>query len=466
MPGLGGMARAWCEQRARLGDQDAYREFEERLRREWAIETGLIERLYTLDHGVTRTLIESGISAAQIPHGHGADPDAIAAMILDHEEAVEGVFDFVKGQRPLSTSYIKELHALMTRHQKTVEVVDTLGRKTWVPLIRGAYKRLPNNPLRPDGTLHEYCPPEQVDSEMDRLIELHHRHVDVAPEVEAAWLHHRFAQIHPFQDGNGRIARALATLVFVEAGWFLLVVRNRDRVVYINALETADGGDLRPLIEYFARRQQRHFLDASYIAREVRQARRVAETIAAARQHLQQRRDSLVGEWETAKSIAAALRSRAQDRLAEVADELQREMSDVLERDEYVAGGAEDGSDRSHYYRFQIIQTAKKLKYFANPQIYRAWARLALRNSDLTEMVIAFHGIGRQFQGVLACSASWFQRVETEPGEREVGPVTPVTDSVFPISYSESREEIEKRFSAWLEEAIVRGLKLWQETVL
>ena len=115
-------------------------------------------------------------------------------------------------------------------------------------------------------------------------------------------------------------------------------------------------------------------------------------------------------------------------------------------------------------YRHQIIQSARALDYFANSHIYRAWARLALRNANLTEMLIAFHGIGREFQGVLACSASWFQRVETEDGEREVGPVTPLTDSVFLLNYKESADEATARFSDWLENAIVRGLKLWQES--
>ena len=463
---LSALAQVWREQRERLGNQEAYRQFEERLKREWAIETGLIERLYTLDRGITQLLIEHGIRAALIPHEHGANPSAIVAMIADHKAAVEGVFDFVKGGRPLSTSYIKELHALMTQHQATVEGVDSLGRKTSVPLVRGAYKQLPNNPLRPDGTIHEYCPPEQVDSEMDRLIALHHQHDDVAPEVEAAWLHHRFTQIHPFQDGNGRIARALATLVFVKAGWFPLVVRDRHRAQYIDVLETADDGDLKPLVEYFARLQRSEFIHALNIAEDVRQARRVADTIVSVRRQLKQRKDSLVTEWEAAKSIAAALRNQAEHRLAEVAEELKREMCDVLEHGDYFAGGAEQGGNRSHYYGYQIIQTAKELDYFANPRIYRAWARLVLRDTNQTEMLIAFHGIGREFQGVLACSASWFQRVETEDGEREVGPVTPVTDSVFLINYKEALDRAAARFSDWLDDAIVRSLKLWQETAL
>ena len=463
---LGALAQVWREQLQRLGSQNSYRQFEVRLKREWAIETGLIERLYTLDRGITQLLIERGIHAALIPHESGANPDAIAAMIRDHEAAVDGVFDFVKGTRPLSTSYIKELHALMTRHQATVEGIDSLGRKTSVPLIRGAYKRLPNNPLRPDGKIHEYCPPEQVESEMDRLIALHHEHDHVAPEVEAAWLHHRFSQIHPFQDGNGRIARALATLVFVKAGWFPLVVRDRERAQYIGALETADKGELKPLVQYFSDLQKHSFVGALTLAEEIRQERRVEDTIRSVRRQLQKRRGLLIAEWEAAKSTATALRKQAEQRLAAVAQELKREMSGVLEHGDYFVSGAEDGDERSHYYRYQIIQTAIKLDYFANPRIYRSWTRMVLRNTHLTEILIAFHGIGHEFQGVLACSASWFQRVETEDGEREIGPVTAVTDSVFLINYKERPDEAAARFSTWLEGAIVRSLKLWQETAL
>ena len=62
--------------------------------------------------------------------------------------------------------------------------------------------------------------------------ELHRNHHDVAPEVEAAWLHHRFTQIHPFQDGNGRIARALATLIFVKGLATAGRSRQRTRQIY------------------------------------------------------------------------------------------------------------------------------------------------------------------------------------------------------------------------------------------
>ena len=301
---------------------------------------------------------------------------------------------------------------------------------------------------------------------MDRLIAMHETHAGAAPEVEAAWLHHRFTQIHPFQDGNGRIARAIATLVFIKGGWFPLVVRDRERARYIEALEQADGGDLKPLVDYFARLQKDEFVRALSIAEDVQRSRRAEDAIKSVRQRLQARKDALVAEWETAKAVAAELRDLSQGRLKEVSDELRSEMGDVLEHGSYFADGAAEGGDRSHYYRYQIIQTARQLDYFANTHTYRSWARLVMKNDNQTELLIAFHGIGHEFQGVLACSATWFQRVETEEGEREIGPVTPVTDDVFQINYKEPREDVEVRFRNWLEEAIVRGLGLWQETSL
>lgn len=93
------LAQVWREQYDRLKDRYAFRQFDERLRREWAVETGLIERLYTLDRGVTELLIDRGINVASIPHKSAQNPQSIVSMIEDHKGAVDAIFDFVKGDR-------------------------------------------------------------------------------------------------------------------------------------------------------------------------------------------------------------------------------------------------------------------------------------------------------------------------------------------------------------------------------
>ena len=200
-PELHTLAQVWNEQKDQLTQLDSLKDFNQQLRRKWAIETGIIEQIYTLDRGVTQLLIERGIDANLIPYGASdRPPEMVTLIIRDHEAAVETLFDYVKNDRPVSTSAIKELHSLLTRHQETSSAINSIGRSLEVPLLHGEWKRTSNNPTRPDGSIHEYCPPEHVAAEMDRLIEFHFEHLkkDVSPEVEVAWLHHRFTQIHPF----------------------------------------------------------------------------------------------------------------------------------------------------------------------------------------------------------------------------------------------------------------------------
>ena len=49
-------------------------------------------------------------------------------------------------------------------------------------LHAGSFKTLPNNPTRPDGVVHQYCPPEHVDSDLHKLINWYGQYVE-EPEV-------------------------------------------------------------------------------------------------------------------------------------------------------------------------------------------------------------------------------------------------------------------------------------------
>ena len=274
---LQSLSQAWQKRRTEMNPQEL-EQFNRELNREWSIETGLIERAYHLERGTTRLLIERGFEEGLIPRHNGQDPAEVAAMLRDHENIVNALFDFVAGERELSVGYVKELHAEMLRAQKTVAGVDQFGNKTRIPMNHGLFKKRPNNPHTPEGKLHEYCPWEQVDSEMDRLMEMHKTHSAHSPLASAAWLHHRFVQIHPFEDGNGRIARCLATLVFIRAGWFPLVVPNEERNNYLDALQAADNGDLSPLVCAFAWWQKRFYFQM-FPTEEVQWAREKLQAI-------------------------------------------------------------------------------------------------------------------------------------------------------------------------------------------
>jgi Fic family protein len=275
-PGFHQLVKKWGEVRGKT-PKSTMEIINSEIRREWAIETGKIEGLYTLTKGMTETLIKHGISAKLISHSStNRDPELVAAMLQDQHDVIEGLFDFVGQRRTLSLSYIREMHQTFTRHQDTTVALTPEGKLVEVTLIKGDWKKWPNNPLQKDVSIHEYCPPEHVPAEMDRLVKMHTSHIEkkVHPEVEAAFLHHRFTQIHPFQDGNGRVARALASLVFLRGGDFPCVVRDEERAGYISALEAADEGHLLTLIEFMVEKQKVLMLKALSQVGDIRYDRR------------------------------------------------------------------------------------------------------------------------------------------------------------------------------------------------
>ena len=258
------LADAWQTHRQGL-PETVIKTVNDRVNREWSIETGILELLYKLDRDVTALLIEHGITKSSIPSwATDQPPEMVYDVLRDQKEAVDWLLDFSTSERPFSESFIKELHALITRSQPTAAGMDHLGRRTEIPLRRGAYKLYPNNPTIADGTVHEYCPPEQVTVEMERLISLYeqYRTEKVAPEVLAAWMHHRFVQIHPFQDGNGRVGRSLASLVFIQSGMFPLVIHRDQRDDYLATCMSADRGDLEPMVDIFASTQRKTLIGA------------------------------------------------------------------------------------------------------------------------------------------------------------------------------------------------------------
>ena len=237
------------------------------LHRSWAIETGIIEGIYHLDEAQTRTLIDYGFEHENIPQfGTGQNPDNLLSMLRDHMTALDAIYSEVRRGRSINLTAIRQLHQIMVAHQPTYRAYSPQGQPFDARLLPGAFKSLPNNPTRPDGVLHQYCPPEQVLSELDNLLTWYHEYLakpdEYHPLLVAAWLHHRFAQIHPFADGNGRVTRALVTWHLVEHDYLPIVVTRHDRNDYIDALEVADDGDLQPLVDFTASLHRRSMIQA------------------------------------------------------------------------------------------------------------------------------------------------------------------------------------------------------------
>lgn len=382
-----------------------FADFMERLKRQHAIETGIIERMYDISKGVTETLIEKGFAEALISHGDYSDNLSKAQLmnhLQDHLSAVDSVFDFVKNNRTLTISFIRELHQIVTVHQDFTEGKDQFGTKLKVPLLKGKFKERENNPSRQNGnekTTYRYCPPEHVDAEMDNLISIYDNLLkrNIHPVIIAAWFHHAFSIIHPFQDGNGRLARLLSSLIFIKFGLFPLTVLREDaKDIYITSLEAADKGNPQPLVDYFVNLQRMNIEKALNLktVSATTSFEHVADILSE-----RLRNQKFNKEKERFTRIESNRRSVFQISnkiLNDFVKELQKKMSETAHI--YMTSCCPDAAQKQHYFTNQIVKFASRHDYYYNRFLPKSWFRFVFEISGqkIYQLIITQHHFGYQ----------------------------------------------------------------------
>jgi Fic family protein len=73
---------------------------------------------------------------------------------------------------------------------------------------------------------------------------------ELHPVEIAAIAHYRLTDIHPFDDGNGRIARLLLNYVLIYFDYPIVIIKSDDKTNYIKSLNDADAGDIGAFIKY------------------------------------------------------------------------------------------------------------------------------------------------------------------------------------------------------------------------
>jgi Fic family protein len=207
-------------------DADLREAFLEKLRVRWTHTSTALEG-NTLTEGETFGVLRYGLT---ISGKSLADHNEV----LGHSRALDLLYGWLAEARVLQAA---DLHALHQAVQTSVEV-DYLK-----PV--GAWKREPNSTLAKQGgktVINDtYAMPEQVEALMqDWLAGFQQRRQDKTTSALAAyvWSHATFVRIHPYADGNGRMARLLANLPVIEKGRLPIFVPSERRLDYIEALAT------------------------------------------------------------------------------------------------------------------------------------------------------------------------------------------------------------------------------------
>lgn len=154
----------------------------------------------------------------------------------NHQEAISLLEEFAKRRQSVSEIDVLKLHAV---------ILDKIR------LDAGQYRR---GRVFIAGARHVPPSPKLVPEFMkEALQELNSSSKGIDAVISAARLHHRLAWVHPFTDGNGRLARLLMNLRLMRAGLPPVVLKKPERRAYYSALEKADAGDLAPLTTFIAK---------------------------------------------------------------------------------------------------------------------------------------------------------------------------------------------------------------------
>jgi hypothetical protein len=440
-------------------------DFNQRLIRRLSVETGILERLYDLDRGTTEALVAHGFAEEFVTRSStNIEPALLIDLLRDQEAAIQLVMDCIAKSRDLTKGLIHELHAILTRHQETTLAVDQFGRRLEIPLLRGKYKEQPNNPRRPDGTMHEYCPPLQVDSEMTNVLEWLSTYTEEDPIIVASWLHHRFTQIHPYQDGNGRVGRALTSMVLLRSDLLPLVLDRDLRVEYIDALESADLGNLAPLSTIFARLERSAILQALSVDADAELARDrtlTAAVISSLADKFAKRKELKIAELRHVNEVARKLRNQALEALGTSFKEIEDTVLDVGPVESFVqVGGADHGN--AHWYKFEVGTSAKEVGKFANFSEDHYFIKAAIRASrERLVFVTSFHHVGRELTGIMEATA--FARLESyeDSDDRESVAERFFLCSMEPFvfTYKTNPDEVRDAFARWLDQALAVAVK-------
>ncbi len=181
----------------------------------------------TLTLGETAFVLEEGLTISGKPLKDHEE-------VVGHARAIDLVYDLIRRQSDLTEKDLFDLHKAI----QTERIFDV-----YKPV--GAWKVEPNSTVIISGdtqTIFEYAAPKDVPGLMQGWLALFQKACkENTANKEAVltayvYLHVSFVRIHPFWDGNGRMARLIANIPVIMAGYPPVIIPKERCQEYIGAL--------------------------------------------------------------------------------------------------------------------------------------------------------------------------------------------------------------------------------------
>ena len=191
----------------------------------------------TLTYGQTEILLLFGkiVGEADVRDVHEMTASNVGLKMMKEEALLK--------ETPLTQHFIRTLHKTLLREDYTVYRTLPGGVHTSYVIHAGQYKTRPNSVITRYGDRFEYATPEETPALMSDLVDWYNdaeKSGKFTPIELAAIFHYRYIRIHPFEDGNGRIARLMVNYILTRHDYPMIVVRSRKKKEYLEALHRTD----------------------------------------------------------------------------------------------------------------------------------------------------------------------------------------------------------------------------------
>lgn len=177
----------------------------------------------------TKILLEDGLTV-------GGKPIRDYYEATGHARAYDYIYTIAQGE-PIGEEQIKTIHRLFYFQIDLVKAGDYRQERVIIT-----------------GSAYPAPAPDKIPNLMSSFVRWLAQNENKLHPVEfAALAHKRFVYIHPFIDGNGRVARLLMNLCFIRKGYTISIIPPVLRNEYILLLENAHKSD-KPFVKFIAER--------------------------------------------------------------------------------------------------------------------------------------------------------------------------------------------------------------------
>lgn len=310
-----------------------------------------------LDVGETRMVVEQGLTIIGKPLKDQAEAKNLGA-------ALDFLEDLAKSPtRPITEADVRQIHFLVLKGINDANA--------------GAYRKVQ---VEISGSQFKPTSPESIPAEMAAFGDwLQRSSVPGGPFSQddallaAAAAHTWFVTIHPFVDGNGRVARLLLNLLLMRYGYPIAVITKEDRLRYYDALEISQSADLTPFVALVVECVAESLEEYEAAATEQREAAEWARSIAS--KFDQKEKTKAANQYEVWKNAMDLLKSlfkqtaEALDASAALGDIYFKDFG-TLEFEKYIALKSYGSAKKTWFFRLDFRSgdaAARYLFFFGSP---------------------------------------------------------------------------------------------------